>query len=62
MSTIPSNYGHLTLLEELFLGNNFLTGNIPTTFAQLSYLTKLTTRNNFLQGPVPVFPATFESW
>ncbi|XP_026431034.1 MDIS1-interacting receptor like kinase 2-like isoform X2 [Papaver somniferum] len=51
--TIPSEFGKLRMLKELYLGANNLVGEIPKELFELSSLLKLDLNNNQLSGRLP---------
>ncbi len=50
---IPKEFGNLSNLQRLELGNNNLTGEIPKEFGNLSNLQRLELGNNNLTGEIP---------
>ena len=53
VGSIPSELGHLTLLQSLLVADNQLTGFVPSELGLLNMLTKLELRNNKLSGHIP---------
>mmetsp|Transcript_22764 Transcript_22764/g.48352 ORF Transcript_22764/g.48352 Transcript_22764/m.48352 type:complete len:464 (+) Transcript_22764:71-1462(+) len=53
--TIPENFGELTNLTFLGLGNNFLSGTIPESFFGLENLVVLGMDDNLLESPIAPF-------
>ena len=51
--TIPTEFGLLTALEDIGLGDNKITGRIPTELGSISGLNQITLYNNELTGPIP---------
>ncbi|KAK3428348.1 hypothetical protein EUGRSUZ_F04391, partial [Eucalyptus grandis] len=53
LSGMPSNFGNLQNLVELFLDGNNLQGTIPPSFGNLTKLLQLVLSNNNFQGQIP---------
>jgi Leucine-rich repeat (LRR) protein len=51
--SIPTEFGKLTKIFKLDLGDNNLSGSIPTEFGKLTRLVKLDLGNNQLSGSIP---------
>jgi Leucine-rich repeat (LRR) protein len=51
-SSIPESFGSLEKLEELYLGDNNLTGNMPHTISNLSRLSTSALKNNNIRGSI----------
>lgn len=51
--SIPPQIENATLMEFIYLSNNYLTGPIPTTLNHLSVMYVLYLDNNYLTGAIP---------
>ncbi len=54
-ATIPENFGDLTELQELNLGQTLIGGTLPKSMSKLTKLTELNLENNPLEGEFPEF-------
>ena len=51
--TLPSSLGQLTLMEKIYLTNNFISGTIPPSLGNMLRLDELDFGENQLSGTVP---------
>ena len=51
--TLPSSLGQLTLMEKIYLTNNFISGTVPSSLGNMLRLDELDFGENQLSGTVP---------